>query len=292
MGEAAALIAAFSWSASSVAMTSLAARVSPAAISTIRLLIASLAMPVILVAAGQTGDLADAPASAVWAMVGSGILAYAIGDTLYIAALARLGIQRAFTVTMTLFILLSVAGGILLLDERFRWYQVIGALLVGSGILFIVRSRTGASSAAPRLDRVGFLMVAGVGVTWAAATLWLADARAGLGAIPASAIRTPAGAVGMLAFMLVFQPADLKAAVTNRGVVVALASLGMLSTVFGSLLYVYAIGEAGAGRTTVLNATSPLLALPLSVIFLKERVTRRTIAGTALAVGGIVLVVV
>ncbi len=290
MGEAAALIAAFTWSATSVAMASLSARVTPAAISTVRLIIASLAIPVLLLLSGQTGDLAEAPASAVLAMIGSGILAYAIGDTLYIMALARLGVQRAFTITMTLFILLTIGGGILLLDEEVHWYQGAGAALVAAGILLIVRSRTGAQ-AAGGLDRTAYLMVVGVGVTWAAATLWLADARGDLGAIPASAIRTPAGAIGMVVFMAAFGRADLKAAVTHRPTLVALTVLGLVGTLFGSLLYVYAIGEAGAARTTILNASSPMLALPLSVLFLKEKVSRRTIGGTALSVAGIVLVI-
>jgi drug/metabolite transporter (DMT)-like permease len=290
MGEAAALVAAFTWSATSVAMTSLSARVSPTAISTVRLLAAALAVPLVLVFFGDVGELRDAPASAVIAMVGSGLLAYAAGDTLYIVALARLGIQRAFTVTMTGFIVLTVAGGIVLLDERFVWYQAVGAALVGAGIILIVRSRT-EGQAGGRASAIGLAMVGGVAIMWSAATLWLADARNDLGAIEASAIRTPASAVGMLAFSLAFARPSLAAAVTDRGTLAALTVLGLVGTLFGSLLYVYAIGEAGAGRTSILNATSPLLALPLSIAFLKEKVTRRTLTGTVIAVLGIILVV-
>ena len=44
-------------------------------------------------------------------------------------------------------------------------------------------------------------------------------------------------------------------------------------------------------RTAVLSATSPLMALPLSIIFLGEKLTRRIGLGTALCVVGILLVV-
>ena len=67
---------------------------------------------------------------------------------------------------------------------------------------------------------------------------------------------------------------------------------GVIGTGFGSLMYVYAVVHAGAARTAVLSATSPLLALPLSMIFLGERFTTRIGAGTALCVAGIVLVVI
>ncbi len=91
MGEAAALVAAFTWSATSVAMARLTLHVTPVAMSALRLAIASLILPFVLLASGETGQLADAPLGAIVAMIGSGLLAYAIGDTLYITALKRLG---------------------------------------------------------------------------------------------------------------------------------------------------------------------------------------------------------
>ncbi len=308
MGEAAALIAALTWSGTSVAMASLAARVTPVAMSALRLSVASLLLPLALVVSGQVDDVGAAPASAIWAMVGSGILAYAIGDTLYIAALKTLGVQRAFTVSMTLFILLSVAGGIVLLDEEFHWYQVAGSLFVGGGILLIVRGR--GSAVAPRaeqgrlregagrglLSRVtnagGYGAVIAVAVFWAAATLWLAKGRGDLPSIAAATLRTPAGALGILAYAGILARADLVAPFRNRRDLAAIALVGLIGTAFGSLLYVYAVGEAGPGKTTVLSAASPLMALPLSFMVLRETISRQVVVGTILAVCGIVLVVV
>jgi drug/metabolite transporter (DMT)-like permease len=141
VGEAAALIAAFTWSATSVAMARLSTRTTPVAMSALRLSVASLLLPFVLLISGEAGELGDASARTIFAMAGSGILAYTVGDTLYIAALAEIGVQRAFTITMTLFISLTVAGGVLLLDESVRWYQGIGGVLVAGGILLIVRAR-------------------------------------------------------------------------------------------------------------------------------------------------------
>jgi drug/metabolite transporter (DMT)-like permease len=47
---------------------------------------------------------------------------------------------------------------------------------------------------------------------------------------------------------------------------------------------------AGAAKASVINATSPLFGLPLSLVFLHERITRRIALGTALTVLGIWLV--
>jgi drug/metabolite transporter (DMT)-like permease len=301
VGEAAALVAAFTWSATSVWYARLAVSVTPVALSALRLVFASLALPAVLLVSGEAGDLSSAPVEAIIAMVGSGLLAYAIGDTLYFAALARMGIQQTFTITMALFILLTVAGGIIWLDEEFTWLQALGAALVAVGIALVVTRRAAANGtnhanpALPRLTQgelsVGYALIVLVGVFWAAATLWLADGRGEMGSIAASVLRTPAGAVGMVAFGLATAPRDLRTPFADRRTIWGIVAVAMIGTLFGSLLYVYAVGEAGPGKTSILNACAPLLALPLSVAFLKEPLTKLVLAGTIICVAGIVFVV-
>ena len=61
----------------------------------------------------------------------------------------------------------------------------------------------------------------------------------------------------------------------------ALAAAGVLGIGIGSLFYVFAVQEAGAGRTAVLTSTQPLFALPLAVLFLREKITPKVVLGTA-----------
>jgi len=311
MGELAALLAALTWSATSVALTSLSTRTSPVVLSGLRLGFGALAMPLILWASGESSTIADAPLSTVAQVVASGALGYGLGDTLYILALNRLGMQRTFPVSMALYIGLTVIFGVLLLDEPFSWGLPAGALLIGAGISLIVIPaatpdrvpppaveapdpapvvvRSAPAYAPPGL--AGYALLGGVGITWAAATLWLAAASGDLGAIAAGTIRTPAGAVALLGFALAFQRPALAAPLRDPRRLGAIALAGLVGTTIGSLLYVYAVVTAGAARTAILSSTSPLLALPLSIAFLGERLTRRILAGTLLCVAGIVLVV-
>ena len=67
--------------------------------------------------------------------------------------------------------------------------------------------------------------------------------------------------------------------------------VGILGTGIGSWLYIYALAEAGTAKTVVLNSTSPLMAIPLSMLFLGERPTRRIALGTLLCVTGTLLVI-
>jgi drug/metabolite transporter (DMT)-like permease len=311
MGELAALLAALTWSATSVALTSLSARTSPVVLSGLRLGFGALAMPPILWASGESSTIADAPLSTIAQVVASGALGYGLGDTLYILALNRLGMQRTFPVSMALYIGLTVLFGVLLLNEPFSWGLPAGALLIGVGTwLIVIPAAADAPPASPALalpepapvlvqpvplyappGPVGYALLGGVGVTWAAATLWLAAASGDLGAIAAGTIRTPAGALALLGFAIAFQRPALAAPLRDPRRLGAIALAGLVGTTIGSLLYVYAVVTAGAARTAILSSTSPLLALPLSVAFLGERLTRRIFAGTLLCVAGIVLVV-
>lgn len=285
-------------------------------LSALRLSAGTLLMPLVLWGSGQAGDIADAPAWSLAQVILSGFIGYGIGDTVYILALKRVGMQRTFPVTMALFIGMTVVGGVVLLDEPFTWGLPAGALLIGAGIYLIVIpgagrteseavqvpiSEPGAAALAPLppgtnkggggLDIIGYGLLLLVGILWAAATLWLAAAKGDLGAVAAGAIRTPAGAVALLGFALALQPHELKRPFLNRNHILAIVAAGVVGTAFGSLMYVYAVVTAGAAKTAVLSATSPLLALPLSMVFLKERFTRRIGVGTVLCVAGIVLVV-
>ena len=310
------MAAAMVWSATSVALTSLSARTAPAVLSALRLAFGSFVLLVLLIFSGQISDLREASAMQLFGVVASGMVGYGLGDTLYIAALARLGMQRTFPATMALYIGLTVVAGVVLLDEPFTWGLPAGALLIGAGVFLVVVgprsshvSHVPVAESAPAAmgeipepprspapsggaDYVGYALLLLVGIFWAVATIWLAGSKGDLGAIAAGAIRTPAGAVSLLAFCAASQRPALVRPFRDRRHIGAIIIAGVVGTGFGSLMYVYAVVHAGAARTAVLSATSPLLALPLSMIFLGERFTARIGAGTALCVVGIVLVVI
>ena len=69
-----------------------------------------------------------------------------------------------------------------------------------------------------------------------------------------------------------------------------ITAVGILGTGMGSVLYIFAVAEAGAARAVILNSISPLIALPLSMLVLRERPTGRIGAGTLLCVAGTFIV--
>jgi drug/metabolite transporter (DMT)-like permease len=65
---------------------------------------------------------------------------------------------------------------------------------------------------------------------------------------------------------------------------------GILGTGIGSVLFIYAVEDLGAARTAFLTTSAPVFALPMGMIFLRERLTPRIILGTLLTIAGIWLV--
>lgn len=78
----------------------------------------------------------------------------------------------------------------------------------------------------------------------------------------------------------------------DRGMLRCLLLAGLLGWGISGSLYVTAVQLAGPSKTAIVGCTAPLFAVPLSMIFLKERPSRYVALGTALSVLGVVLVIV
>ncbi|MHA1442000.1 MAG: EamA family transporter [Candidatus Heimdallarchaeota archaeon] len=87
--------------------------------------------------------------------------------------------------------------------------------------------------------------------------------------------------------------------VTNRGdnksefswkplLLVSIAAV--LGLFVSNILYLYALDLIGTSTPAAIAASGPIIATPLSILFLKEKVDWKIILGTLLTVGGILLV--
>ena len=299
MGEAAALGVAVSWAATGAAVTSLSVRLPTLALTGLEITFATIVILGALVVSGQAGDVAGAGAVTLLAVGGSGVIDFAVAEPIYIRALRVAGMQRTYGVTTGLYILLTTVGGVAILGERFTPGLPIGGALIIAGSYLIVSRWQGGPSldaereaiAAPARPLEGPALLVIGPVLWATATLWLAGAGGDMGPIPAAALRVTAGAAVLMALLLAARRDDLRFAVARRRDVVTIALASTIGVSLANLVYVYALIEAGAARTAVLLASSPLFAIPFAIVFLREPLTRRVVLGTTLSVTGIIIVV-
>jgi drug/metabolite transporter (DMT)-like permease len=315
-GELAALLSAFVWAVASVLMTVGARRLPVIPLNLVRCAIASTAFWILLPFFGGLPALADiSPWAWLWLFV-SVLCLLVVGDTLYFRGMDLAGVSWAMPAS-SIHPIWAVLLASLFVGEPLSWSLAAGAVLVVAGIILVSRpaprrarrkpakySRLAgtavetlqpAQAADPeaaargRARRTGVLMALTASLLWGAGQVALKPATEGLDPVVANSARQSIAALILLGLTLYRrQWRDLRGLGRQTWVIIILASL--LSTVLGTWLFIYAIQAIGAGRNAVIAATAPMMALPFSMLWLRERPTRWTVVGTLLTTLGIAFV--
>jgi len=295
-GEAKALLAAALWAAAGIVFAANMRRIGPVTLNAIRSGAALVFVCLLVPFAGTAGQLGDASVATVVAMIGSGILAIALGDTLFFAALPALGASLAVPIASSVYPMLTFLVAVLWLDETITWAVVLGGALTVLGI-FLLLWRAEAPIQAPddaltrrRFNPRGAVLLLMVStIFWTASTTWLKAGSGDLGPVAVGVLRTGGAATFLLPVLSLRWNAESQR--PAFGGVTSLIVAGVVAIGVGGLLYIAAVQEAGAGKTAILTSTMPLFNLPLAVLFLRERVTPRIVAGTIAGIAGIALIV-
>lgn len=288
-GELVAILSALLWAMASVLLAMGAQRLSVMPLNLIRCVLSTAFFWALLPFFGGIEAVAAIPAGNWLWLVLSVVLLLIVGDLFYFRSLKMAGVSWAMPVASTnpLFAVLFAA---LFLDEPLSWDLLAGAVLVVAGIIVISRSSAPAEPIDRRRRKIGLALALITSLAWGIGQVVLKPATAGIHSVVANSIRQPLGTLVMLSLALGRgRWADVRQLDRRSWLIIGVASV--VGTGLGSLLFVQAIQMVGSGRTAVLTSTSPLLALPFSMLWLHERPGRWTLAGTALAVAGIALVV-
>ena len=290
-GELVALLSALLWAVASVLLAIGAKRIHVVPLNLIRCVVSTAFFWALLPFYGGLGALVAIPPTAwIWLVVSVlGLLV--VGDTLYFRSMDLAGVSWAMPVA-SINPLWAVLLASVFVGEPLTWALLLRALLVIGGVVLVSRSTRPADldgAADPHGRRAGLLLALLVSVLWAIGQVALKPATAGIHSVVANSVRQPMGMLMLLGLALVKgRWRELQTLDRSSWVVIIVASL--VGTGVGSLLFIWAIQTAGAGRTAILTSTAPLLAIPFSMLWLHERPTRWTVAGTLLTSAGIALV--
>lgn len=289
IGPVVALLTALAWATGSVSIKPLSTRLDPFALNAPRALIAGVALVALSAATGRSVAYRDLTPATLGLMVGSMAIGGALGDSLYVLSMARIGLSRAYPIAAT-YPALTMLIGTLFLGEPLTAPVVAGLVLVVGGITLI--SRPHETDALPRGApgrRAGIVLALLASVCWAGSVVMLGAGIEGYDPVFVASVRVPA-----LALMFW----GVVAARRNWGTLRVLNARdwgtmcfgGLVGWGLGSLLFVVALSHLGATRTSILTSTSPLFAMPLCALLLKERLHRGVLVGTVLTVSGVALV--
>lgn len=291
-GVLAALGAALCWAVSSTILKSISQTISVISVSALRCTAASVFFVVILFASGKTLELSQLrPSTGIFLAI-SALIGIALGDTLYIWGLGYVDVSQAYPVSMGAYPVFTLILAQTLLWENITWQVLLGMALVISGIYLVVaRDASVNVDTMPkrRSHGMGLMIALVAALSWAisAIVLRLALVRQP-DVIIAGTVRMPLSAAA-LSIVAWRQSGGWQLRGAGFRTVGLSAAAGLVSYGFGGILFMVAVMLVGATKAVILSGVSPLMLVPLSVVFLNERVTLRLGMGAFLCVVGIAL---
>ncbi|NVM25934.1 MAG: DMT family transporter [Desulfobacterales bacterium] len=294
LGAGIAILTALAWAGSSIILKSLTAKIDTLSLNTLRLWVGSVILLAFIPLSGRGADFLHTPFLPLVYVIASGIIAMAIGDSIYIESLSVLDASIAFPIAQCSFPVLTVLVAVLLLGETFTWITGAGTVLVVLGIYLIAAAgkRAKVSRVQETVSEKGVIFALMAAAAWTTAAATLKIGVTDMDAFVAAGIRIPASAIvlSLLALRRRKKGTLQFKEYGHRSIALA-AAAGILTYGVAAVGYVTAIQLIGVGRTVLLTTTAPLFVLPFSILILKETPTRYTIAGTFVCVAGICLVV-
>ncbi len=285
---AAALAAAFCWAFSSLLWRRLPTSLSAARLNLLKNLLAvALLLPLALVLPWQMAP------RALLLLALSGVLGIALGDTLFFAALRRLGTRRTLTIDAGGPAVTSLAG-VALLGEVPLPAQWLGIALITLAVLLVVHQRApqqdGPETNNPAADGLGVALALGALACGSGGALL---ARAGLLAggpepLQAATLRLAAAALVMLPLLAGLPRAVHGPRPAGRRWPLALAAT-LLGTSAGIALQQTALAGLPGGLAVALLSTAPVMALPLAALE-GDRPGWRGVLAAGAALAGVSLV--
>jgi len=292
IGEASCVGAALCWAVAVILFRPGIARYGAPAVNLAKCTIATVLLGLTTLALGQVTDLRAAPAAAVAWIAVSGLVGMTIGDTALFASVNRLGVHRALLL-QTLAPLCTAALARLAYGEHLVPAQALGGVVVLGGVALVIlqqrpaRERGGPAALLPGV-LLGVLGAVGQGSGVVLAKIGMAE----LPFLAASFVRLATATVGLLAVLAASgRSADI-ARVLGTGLAYrALLVPSVLGTYVAILLMMAGIAFAPASVAAVLLSLPPVFSLFIEARVSGTPITLRGLVGTALAVGGVALIV-
>lgn len=290
MGEFAALLAALFWAAGFVILRSVAGSFNVLQLNAIRLWAPAAIMPIGLFLLGIQAQFLELGWVNYTAMAGSVVLGIGLGDSLLFTIMRTIGVVRSYTIGATA-PMFGLVYAVVLLGEQVTLPVVMGTIvIIAGGVLVTLRP----ASIGGNVPLSGRAYWRGIAIAFLIAMMWGADfalLKIGIGdlnPIVSNSFRMPLAAVFMSLLAWRVRGRIVPVGMTSRQRMVAVVS-GAIGLGGGSIFFLSAIQMLGAGRAGAIGAVSPVFAILLATVFLKERPGWMAAAGTVMAMGGVIL---
>jgi len=218
----------------------------------------------------------------------SAILGITIADTLYAAALNRLGASLQ-ALAGVMYSPSMVAVGFLLFGEMLGRWELLGGVLVVSGVAVGMRKTEDVHSERDLV--VGIIMAVSSHLIMAFGILMVRDVIREHSVVWLSAYRFLVATVVLIAVASIRLPIrEVFLGFRRRDIWKIMIPMSFLGPFMGTMFWTAGFKHTTAGRAAIYNQLSTVFIIILAVLFLRERLTKRKVLGVLLAVCGAILV--
>jgi len=290
IGEFAALLTAFFWTATSLSFESASHKIGSVAVNIIRLVIGFTFLSIFTLT--RRGMILPVDASYenwLWLTL-SGLVGFVFGDLFLFKSYTMIGSRFAMLI-MTLVPPITAFFSFIILRERLTLFHYLGMTLTFSGIAMAIFSRSGkGEKLSLKLSPRGILYAFGGAVGQALGLVLSKFGMRDYDPFAATQIRIIAGIAGyaILVTILARWGTIIKATSNSRGMM--LTSIGAFFGPFlGVSFSLVAIKYTEAGIASTIMALVPVFIILPSVILYKQKVTFAELLGSIISVGGVAL---
>lgn len=283
-GEIFSLIAAFSWALGGIALKNPSTQLPPLYLNKWRNSVALIIIALVTIFSGLINQLGAIPLKSIIYILLSGMVGLTIGSTFYIKALSYINLSRAYPICNSFWITLVGISAYFFLGESITVYMIIGALLILLGMIFLT-SEKNLTPKAKTDFYLGYLFALLAGTCWAIASVFLKLGITEVHPFLVNFIRLPVAIIPLIILSKREKVININSNKRNW-LLVQTCTSGVLDQLVASYFFFTAIQHIGIAKTTILGVTSPLFVAPLSILFLKEKITLRVALGTLLCVLG------
>jgi DME family drug/metabolite transporter len=289
IGSMIGLFTSFLWAISTNIYQSQSKEATPLAITSLKMWAALAFMSVIVVLPFRTTTF-YVPFDNLIYLIISVTIGLIAGDLVYLTSQEKIGVSYAFPIA-NIYPILTYIVAIFLVNEAIIISRFIGIIIAVIGVTIISREQAekNEQDGVAKFDAVGIGLAFLAALFWAFGTVFLQIGVTGIDPIDANFVRMLFG--GMIFAPLFAGAVKFGMHTPARRAVKIIIAAGFLGMTIGSLLYTYTVQLIGAPIAALLGSTSPLFAVPISVFFLKEKFSFKSIIGVLFTVSGVILVI-
>jgi drug/metabolite transporter (DMT)-like permease len=296
-GEIAGLLTSVCWSFTSIFFTLSGRMVGSPVVNRTRLVLALVMVTTLhWVTQGQPLPVDAGPTRWGWFAL-SGLAGFVIGDAFLFQAFVLIG-PRLSMLLMALYPVMGTLMAWVLLSEKLAGGELLGIALALGGVAWVVTDRRNGSNGqpdtlSPRSYVIGVLF--GLGGALGQASGVIASKQGLKGDFPPLSgnlmrLVVSTAAIWLIA-VLAGQAASTMSRLRANPRAIRFILIGATAGPFiGVTLSLIAVQKAPVGIASTLTSLTPIILLPLGYVFFHERISRRAVTGTVIAVTGTALI--